>query len=231
MLKRTFDILASLIGLILAGPFLLILAVWIKLDSDGPVFYRGVRVGRHGVPFRIFKFRSMVENAATIGPTSTADEDPRITRPGRLIRKCKLDELSQLLNVLIGDMSLVGPRPEVQKFVDKYTEQEKPILDARPGITDWASIWNADEGAVLAGSDDPDEAYERLLRPTKLKLQLEYVRDHSVLTDIQIILYTILKVIRRDWVPKRLRKYPYPLPAGGAEGEAAPDKPDASASA
>ena len=219
MWKRAFDVVLSFIGLVLTGPFLLALAVWIKLDSKGPVFYRGVRVGRFGRPFRIFKFRSMVADADKIGPSSTADEDPRVTRPGRLIRKGKLDELSQLLNVLIGDMSLVGPRPEVQKFVDMYTDEEKAILDARPGITDWASIWNADEGAVLAGADDPDQAYLELIRPTKLKLQLDYVRHHNLLTDIRIILYTIRKVLRRTWVPKRLRAYPYPGAPGAAAGQ------------
>lgn len=189
------------------GPFLLVMAVWIKLNSRGSVFYRGVRVGRRGKPFRIFKFRSMVVDAENIGASSTADEDPRVTSAGKFMRKCKIDELPQLINVLVGHMSLVGPRPEVQKFIDMYTEQEKDILKVRPGITDWASIWNADEGAILAGSDDPDKAYLEIIRPTKLKLQLDYARKHSFWTDIQIIFFTIWKVLRRNWLPAKLKSY------------------------
>jgi len=207
MLKRAFDIVMSLIGLILLGPVLLAVALWIKLDSKGPVFYRGLRVGRFGKSFRIFKFRSMVMDAEQIGPASTADEDSRVTHAGRFMRKFKIDELPQLLNVLMGQMSFVGPRPEVQKFIDMYTEQEKAILGVRPGITDWASVWNADEGAILAGSEDPDKAYEELIRPTKLKLQLDYARNHSLWIDIRIIAYTVLKILRKNWLPRKLEPY------------------------
>jgi len=196
-MKRLFDFLTSLVGLILFSPLLLIVAFFIKMEDRGPVFYRGRRVGRNGRPFRIFKFRTMVLNADKIGGPSTADDDPRITRTGKFIRKFKLDELPQLINVLIGDMSLVGPRPEVQHYVDMYTEEEKVILSVRPGITDWASIWNPDEGAILAGSPDPEKAYMEKIRPNKLKLQLKYVHEHTFFVDLRILFETIWTVISR----------------------------------
>ena len=157
MLKRTFDFLSSLIGLIVISPILVTISILIKKEDRGPVFYRGARVGRFGKLFRIFKFRTMVVNAEKMGGPSTADDDPRITKMGRFIRKFKLDELPQLINVLKGEMSIVGPRPEVQMYVDMFSEGEKAILTVRPGITDWASIWNPDEGAILAGSPDPEK--------------------------------------------------------------------------
>jgi lipopolysaccharide/colanic/teichoic acid biosynthesis glycosyltransferase len=201
MLKRTFDFLGAAAALTLLSPCLIALAVAITVTSPGPVFYRGVRVGRYGRPFRIFKFRSMVVNAEKIGGASTADGDPRITRVGRLLRKTKLDELPQLLNVIAGDMSFVGPRPEVQQYVDMYTEEEKAILSVRPGITDWASLWNPDEGAVLAGAADPEQAYLELIRPQKLKWQLEYVRRRSFFVDLSIIAQTIWTVVSRRTPP------------------------------
>lgn len=206
MLKRLFDIGCSFFGLVVFAPVLIFLAATIKLTSKGSIFYRGQRVGLHGTTFRIFKFRSMVTNAEAIGGSSTGDRDPRITGIGLFMRKCKLDELPQLLNVLVGDMSLVGPRPEVKQYVDQYTDEEQAILTVRPGITDWASIWNSDEGAVLAQADDPDKAYEELIRPMKLKLQLVYVRGHSVFTDIRIILFTLLKLVKRDFIPETVRR-------------------------
>ena len=196
MLKRLFDIIFSLTGLIVFFPFLLVLATLIKRKDIGPIFYRGTRVGRHGKPFRIFKFRTMVSNAEKIGGPSTADDDPRITGIGRFLRKHKLDELPQLINVLKGEMSIVGPRPEVKKFTDLFSEEEKAILSVRPGITDWASIWNSDEGSVLAGAKDADQAYFELIRPTKIKLQLKYVRESSLITDLKIILLTLLAIVR-----------------------------------
>lgn len=208
MLKRLFDIVASLTGLIAFSPLLLAIVIWIKRDSPGPVFYRGKRAGRNRIPFGIFKFRSMVVNADKIGGPSTSGDDSRVTRSGRFIRRFKLDELSQLINVLLGDMSLVGPRPEV---VDKAAELDgkyRQIFDLRPGITDWASIWNADEGGLLAGAPDPDEAYERVIRPTKLELQLYYCTTRNFLTDIKLIFYTLLKIFRKNWVPKELAGYP-----------------------
>jgi lipopolysaccharide/colanic/teichoic acid biosynthesis glycosyltransferase len=204
MLKRTFDVLCAGGALLVLAPVLIALAVVIKVNSPGPVFYRGLRVGRQGVLFRIFKFRSMVVNAEKVGGSSTADDDPRITGIGRFLRKTKLDELPQLLNVLAGDMSFVGPRPEVKHYVDMYTEEEKAILTVRPGITDWASLWNPDEGAVLAGSLDPERDYLEKIRPGKLKWQLEYVRRRSFWVDLGIIAQTVRTVIGRPTPPALL---------------------------
>lgn len=195
MLKRSFDMAFSLIGVIAVSPLFTLISIWIKLDSPGPVFYRGARVGLHGKPFRIYKFRSMVINADRIGGPSTAGDDPRITRSGKFIRKYKLDELPQLINVLKGEMSLVGPRPEVQMYVDMFTEEEKAILGMRPGITDWASLWNPDEGAILAGSPDPEKTYMEKLRPEKIRLQLLYARKQSFWVDIKILVATLLTVL------------------------------------
>jgi len=196
MLKRVFDFLSSLVGLILVSPILLTVAILIKREDGGPVFYRGVRVGRFGKPFRIFKFRTMVLNAEKLGGPSTADDDPRITRVGKFIRKLKLDELPQLINVLKGEMSAVGPRPEVQMYVDMFTEEEKAILSVRPGITDWASIWNPDEGAILAGSSEPEKTYMEKIRPEKIRLQLKYVRERSFWNDLKIIAQTIITIMK-----------------------------------
>ena len=196
MIKRVFDIIFALLGFFVTGPFFLCAAFLIRNEDRGPVFYRGGRVGRHGNLFQIYKFRTMVVNAETLGGYSAADDDSRITRIGKFLRKYKLDELPQLINVLAGDMSIVGPRPEVKHYTDLFTKEEKAILTVRPGVTDWASIWNADEGAILAGSEDPDKAYETLIRPTKLKLQLKYVRERSLLVDMKIILLTFLAIIR-----------------------------------
>jgi lipopolysaccharide/colanic/teichoic acid biosynthesis glycosyltransferase len=160
------------------------------------VFYRGERVGLNGKLFRILKFRTMVVDADKIGGSSTPGDDPRITRIGRTLRKYKLDELPQLFNVLSGKMSLVGPRPEVQRFTDLFTPEERAILTVRPGITDWASLWNADEGSLLAGAEDPDRVYLELIRPTKIRLQLEYARNHSLFTDLKIILLTLWALVR-----------------------------------
>ncbi len=195
MNKRFFDIATATLGLVFLSPFLLWIAWLIRREDGGPVFYRGMRVGLHGKPFRIFKFRTMVVDAETLGPSSTSDDDLRIIWIGKFLRKYKLDELPQLINVLVGNMSIVGPRPEVQRYTDMYTQEEKAILTVRPGITDWASIWNADEGAALTGAADPERAYEELIRPTKLKLQLKYVYEQSLLTDLKIILLTLLAII------------------------------------
>jgi lipopolysaccharide/colanic/teichoic acid biosynthesis glycosyltransferase len=196
MLKRAFDFLSSLIGLILVSPVLVTIAILIKREDGGPVFYRGVRVGRFGKLFRIYKFRTMVLNAEKLGGPSTADDDPRITKMGRFVRKFKLDELPQLINVLRGEMSIVGPRPEVQMYVDMFKEEEKAILSVRPGITDWASIWNPDEGAILAGSPDPEKTYMEKIRPEKIRLQLKYVRERSLWSDLEIIVQTLITIVR-----------------------------------
>src|SRR4030043_725827 len=196
MLKRAFDFLSSLIGLILISPILVAITLLIKREDRGPIFYRGVRVGRFGKTFRIFKFRTMVLNAEKMGGPSTADDDPRITKTGKFIRKFKLDELPQLINVLKGEMSIVGPRPEVQMYVDMFTEEEKAILSVRPGITDWASIWNPDEGAILAGSPDPEKTYMERIRPEKIRLQLKYVKERSFGNDLKIIAQTMIAILK-----------------------------------
>ncbi|MGA2160304.1 MAG: sugar transferase [Dehalococcoidia bacterium] len=196
-MKRVFDIVLSFFGLCIFSP-LLCWVVWlIKCGDGGPVFYRGPRVGRYGRTFSIFKFRTMVVNAEKLGGSSTSDDDPRITRVGKFLRKYKLDELPQLINVLKGEMSFVGPRPEVQHYIDMLGPQErKDILSVRPGITDWASIWNSDEGSILAGSSDPEKTYMERIRPEKIKLQLKYVRERRFLTDLKIVFQTLYTIIR-----------------------------------
>jgi lipopolysaccharide/colanic/teichoic acid biosynthesis glycosyltransferase len=195
VLKRTFDLILALCALVLLGPLLLLIAVLIKLDDGGPVLYRGVRIGRAGVPFRICKFRTMVMNADRLGGPSTPDDDPRITKPGRWLRRSKLDELPQLLNVMSGKMSFVGPRPEVAREVALYSDEERALLRVRPGITDWASIRFRDEGAILRGATDPHETYRRVIRPEKMRLALEYVRTASLATDVRILLATLRAVV------------------------------------
>ena len=150
MLKRLVDITLSSVALIILSPLFFVVAILIKLDSHGPVFFRGTRIGKDGSPFRIYKFRTMVANAEKIGGPSTPADDPRLTKIGKILRRYNLDELPQFINVLNGEMSIVGPRPEVPQYVKIFTEEEREILTVRPGITDWASIWNPDEGAVLA---------------------------------------------------------------------------------
>jgi len=191
MVKRTFDLVFSLLGLGVLLPFMLLAAVWIKLTSRGPVFYRGVRVGRGGRRFHVLKFRTMVCAAEQLGGPSTSDDDPRITQVGRLLRKHKLDELPQLFNVLKGEMSLVGPRPEVPLEVDRYTPQQRELLSVSPGITDWASIRFRNEGEILHGSPHPHETYREKIQPLKILLGLEYARHHSLWIDLRIILATL----------------------------------------
>ena len=197
MLKRLFDIVFSFIGLVVLFPLFLFIGILIKLGPKGPVFYRGVRIGRFGKPFKIYKFRTLVANADKIGGPSTAGDDSRITKIGKILRKYKLDELPQLINVLKGEMSLVGPRPEVPFYVNMFTEEEKEILNIRPGITDWASLWNSDEGAILAGSPDPEKTYREKIRPKKIELQLKYIREKSLAIDLRIVLQTLRKLTRK----------------------------------
>lgn len=196
LLKRTFDIIASLGGLILLIPVILVIALLIKSENKGPVFYRGVRVGRHGKHFRIFKFRTMVVDAEKIGGPSTSDDDPRVTKIGQLLRKYKIDELAQLINVLKGEMSFVGPRPEVPTEIETYNKEEKRILLVKPGITDWASLTYHNEGEILKGSPDPHKNYREKIRPGKLKLALKYVDEKSFSTDIKIIFETFATLIK-----------------------------------
>ena len=194
-MKRVFDIICSGLGLVILSPVFFVIAWRIHREDGGPVFYRGERVGLQDLIFRIFKFRTMVVNAEKLGGPSTPDDDPRINRIGRKLRKHKLDELPQLFNVFLGDMSLVGPRPEVRRYTEMFTPEERAILSVRPGITDWASIWNPDEGSILAGAADPETAYLELIRPTKVKLQLKYVREQSVATDLRILWETMMVLV------------------------------------
>ena len=190
MLKRLFDITASVAALLAFSPVFLVVAIWIRVDSSGPVFYRGVRIGQFGKPFAMYKFRSMVVNADALGPSSTASDDPRITSSGRFLRSTKLDELPQFINVFRGEMSIVGPRPQVAWAVERYDDEEKRILLVKPGISDWATLQVGDEGERLRGSDDPDRDYLEFIWPEKRRLQLEYVDHHSLWTDIRIVFLT-----------------------------------------
>jgi lipopolysaccharide/colanic/teichoic acid biosynthesis glycosyltransferase len=195
-MKRVFDIFCSLIGLFLLLPFIIIISIVIIFNDFGPVFYKAPRVGQNGKIFKMFKFRTMVVNADKIGASSTKSSDSRITGAGKFLRKYKLDEIPQLINVLIGNMSLVGPRPDVKTFTDMFTDEEKAILSVKPGITDYASIWNSDEGKILEGAEDPDKAYIELIWPDKKKLQLKYVKERSFWIDIKIIFLTLKAVIK-----------------------------------
>lgn len=191
-MKRLLDAVLSLIALLALSPLFLVVGLLIKLDSKGPVFFKGVRIGRYGKAFMPYKFRSMVVDAAKISNVvSTPDDDARITRVGRCIRRFNLDELPQFINVLKGEMSIVGPRPEVPQYVELFSEEEKAILTVRPGITDWATLWIKDKGKTFAGSADPEKVYMERVRPEKLRLQLEYVRNRSLWIDFQIMLKTL----------------------------------------
>jgi lipopolysaccharide/colanic/teichoic acid biosynthesis glycosyltransferase len=198
VLKRGFDLVLSAAGLILLSPLLIGLGLWIKLDSPGPVFFRQQRVGQHGVLFGIHKFRSMIADAPLRGLQITVGEDARITRAGRFLRRTKLDELPQLIDVLIGNMSLVGPRPEVPKYVAMYpTALRDKVLSVRPGITDPASLQYRDEGSLLAAAASPDEAeriYIEQIMPAKLKLSVSYVDNMSLTSDLKLIFTTIRQV-------------------------------------
>lgn len=195
-MKRIFDFILSLLGLVFISPILLILIILVKFDSPGPALYLGKRSGRGGREFKMYKFRSMVINADKIGGPSTSADDPRMTKIGKFLRHYKLDELPQLINVLKGEMSLVGPRPEVPSEVETYDEEtRKIILSVRPGMTDLASLADIHEEEVLRGAKDPHEAYRRLIKPQKLKLAREYVGKKSFWFDIKIIFQTFLKLI------------------------------------
>lgn len=196
MPKRLFDIIFSLLGLALAWPAILLIAVSIKRESPGPAFYLGQRVGQGGKEFPMFKFRSMVVNADKLGGLSTSGDDPRLTRMGKFLRSHNLDELPQLFNVLRGEMSFVGPRPEVPSEVARYDEETKKIiLSVKPGLTDLATLENLHEEEALRGAKDPHEAYRQLIQPQKLKLAKEYVRQKSFRLDIKILLKTLKSAI------------------------------------
>ena len=194
-MKRFFDVVASGIGLILLSPLFIILTIWIKCDSTGSVFYRQIRVGRNNRDFQLLKFRSMRVGSDKKGLITVGGRDPRITRSGYYIRKYKLDEFPQLINVLKGDMSLVGPRPEVRKYVDMYTEEQMHVLDVRPGITDLASIRYRNENELLERVNDPDKYYVEVIMPDKLRINLEYVARHSFTFDIRLIFQTFRAIV------------------------------------
>jgi lipopolysaccharide/colanic/teichoic acid biosynthesis glycosyltransferase len=192
--KRAFDVLASMAALIFLSPLLLVLAVGVKLSSPGPVFFRGIRTGLHGKPFRILKFRTMVVDAALIGGPSTGRDDPRVTRFGAFLRRFKLDELPNLACVLTGRMSIVGPRPEVPQYTSLYEGEEKLILSVRPGITDYSSIRFIDLASHI-GSEDVDAVFESRVLPVKNRLRVQYVKEWSFWTDMKIIGSTLLKLL------------------------------------
>ena len=196
MLKRLFDIIFSFFGLILVSPLFLFIGILIKRESPGPAFYRGKRVGKNGKEFRIFKFRSMVLDAEKIGGPSTSADDPRLLKIGKFLKKHNLDELPQLINILKGEMSFVGPRPEVPSEVETYDEETKKIiLSVKPGITDLATLSNIHEGEILRGAADPHEAYRKLIKPQKLSLAKQYVKNRSFWLDLKIILKTLKSAI------------------------------------
>ncbi len=195
-MKRIFDVLASGLGLIVLSPLFLILAIWIKLDSKGPVFYRQVRVGYKNKDFRIYKFRSMRVGADKGSLVTIGGHDPRVTKSGYFIRKFKFDELPQLINVFLGDMSLVGPRPEVRHYVDYWTPKQMHVLDVKPGITDPASIKFRNENELMEKAEDPEKYYIEVIMQEKIKLYLEYVEKHSFLYDIGLIFKTFWVIVK-----------------------------------
>jgi lipopolysaccharide/colanic/teichoic acid biosynthesis glycosyltransferase len=194
MSKRAFDFIASLLGLILLSPLLLLVGLFVKLDSPGPVLFRQERIGKGFRPFRIYKFRTMVHDAHRRGGPITFGADPRITRLGQILRRTKIDEFPQLINVLRGEMSFVGPRPEVQPYVELFREDYQEILQVTPGITDLASVTYRDEAELLGQFDDPQAAYVKHILPEKINLAKEYVRRSSFFFDITLILKTLLKL-------------------------------------
>lgn len=196
-MKRLFDIFASGLGLLILSPLFLVVAIWIKIDSPGPVFYRQVRVGRGNKDFRIYKFRSMKVGADKQGLITVGGHDPRVTRSGYFIRKYKLDEFPQLINVFVGDMSLVGPRPEVRKYVNMYTPEQMHVLDVRPGVTSLASIRYRNENELLDKAEDPDLFYIDVVMQDKLAIDLEYVQDASFWYDIKLIFKTFWEIISK----------------------------------
>ena len=205
MTKRVFDIVASALGLVLLSPLLLAVAILVKIDSDGPILFSQERVGRRFRLFRIYKFRTMVRDADVKGKAITCGNDPRITRVGTLLRRLKIDELPQLINVLRGDMSVVGPRPEVPRYVDLFRTDYQEILEIRPGITDLASIGYKDESAILGRSDNPEEEYVSRILPDKLRLAKVYLRESGFVYDLKLILVTLFMLLTRGHWP-RLRE-------------------------
>ncbi len=201
MIKRLFDLFFSTVGLCLLFPLFLCVSVLICLDSRGPVFFRQKRLGRGLYPFSIYKFRTMVEDASLRGPLITIDGNKRVTRVGRMLRKTKIDELPQLINVFKGEMSLVGPRPEVEKYVMLYKKDYQEILTERPGVTDLASILFRDEETLLQHQDNPEAYYEQILLPQKIKLAKEYLQKSSILYDVWLIFLTFFRIFFKEKAP------------------------------
>lgn len=195
-MKRMFDIIVSLLALIILIPVFVFISIWILLDSRGGIFYTQRRVGRGNKDFSMYKFRSMHPGADTKGLLTVGSRDPRVSKAGYWLRKAKLDELPQLINILRGDMSFVGPRPEVRKYVDLYDDQQLKVLDVRPGLTDYASLQYIDENLMLEASAEPEKTYVETIMPAKLKLNLRYINDQSLLLDIRIIFKTIAGILR-----------------------------------
>lgn len=210
-MKRIFDFTFSLIGLFVFSPLLIVFIIIIWFQDFNNPFYIALRVGRDGKEFKMIKLRSMIVRTDNFGPDSTSSDDKRITKVGYFIRKFKLDELSQLFNVLIGDMSLVGPRPNVKNETDLYTEVERKLLSVKPGITDIASIVFSDEGSILENKPDPDLAYNQLIRPWKSRLGLIYIENNTLLFDFQLIFYTLVSIVSKSralyWIHKKLKKF------------------------
>ena len=196
MLKRLFDLIASFIGLILLIPFFLVISLFIVFDSKGGVFYRQIRVGRGGRLFNLFKFRTMMPDADSKGLLTVGGRDSRITRSGLFLRKYKIDELPQLINVFFGHMSIVGPRPEVPKYVDLYSPDQRKVLEVRPGLTDPASLTFINENELLAASSEPEKTYIEEIMPLKLALSIDYVQNKSLLTDLKIIFKTLKGILK-----------------------------------
>ena len=196
MLIRLLDIMLSLLGLLFLLPIFLILAVWIKFDSQGSIFFRQIRVGKDGKDFRIYKFRTMIVNAEKMGIITIGERDPRITNSGYFLRKYKLDELPQLINVLKGEMSFVGPRPEVRKYVEMYNQEQLKILTVKPGITDYASIEYINEDEILGKSLNPEKTYIEEIMPQKIKYNMKYINNKTVIEYFKIIFLTIIKIIK-----------------------------------
>ena len=194
-MKRIFDLLFSFLGLVILSPFLLVIAILIVIDSKGDIFYLQQRVGKDNKDFNIFKFRTMRPNSDKQGLLTVGAKDSRITKIGVFLRKYKIDELPQLINVLIGNMSFVGPRPEVRKYVDLYNSEQKKVLTVKPGITDYASIKYSNENELLAKSENPEKTYIEEIMPAKLELNLKYIKEASLLTDIKIIFKTFAKIV------------------------------------
>jgi lipopolysaccharide/colanic/teichoic acid biosynthesis glycosyltransferase len=207
VIKRLLDITLSLLALVCCAPIMLIVAIAILASDGRPILFRSKRIGQFGRPFHMIKFRSMVVNAENLGSGSIPRMDSRVTRLGRLLRAAKIDELPQFLNVLAGQMSLVGPRPELCRYLKTFDGRFARILNLRPGLTDWATLVNIDEGSLLEGISDPDAGYENHIRPFKAELQLKYAESATLFTDFRILAYTAIKLVFRNWIPAELRGY------------------------